>query len=1164
MDKQEYINNRAKDIEQILIDKKLNNFFNQIFALKVGATFEKRFSEDYLWVNTLFLLTKGALILGTEKSAIALRAFRIAGEIYENLSIISKAYDREFAKILSALSYDVAGYQANAKCLVDDFFETGFSPYILSEEAPSQELALENKVVELLILFLHKNISSAYQNIIDQKELLRSPPLNTRIDFVAFIEGLEVWFKNILDGDNDIDNAEKLLFESYESFLLSGNVLLSQLLYILLARIKQYKKKNIWQILRENNKLPDFIWNSYARLLTNNIYENNRIIPSQLRNSIFEFWESQLEAFRKGILNTENSYVLQMPTSAGKTLIAEIAIIDTLSKNLDSKCIYIAPFRALTTEIEETLSNRLNKLGFVVSSVTGSYEIDEFQDFWINEANVLVATPEKIDLLLRMRPEFFENVGLIVIDEGHIIGNRDERSALLEFLIIRLKRKFRNTNVRFLFISAVMPELDAKQFAIWLCRDESYLVRSPIVEFNEEWQPTRRLLGKFIWGEGDSGSVIFPKRNILSMPDAETQDPFVPNIIRVTKYKDYTPKEKREKFVFFPKKDRKADTAVDLAYKLSSEGPILIFCTMPRLATAIGDAFLELLRLKENEVGFSCPDYFRENVDKESSVVAEKWLDPESTITKCLKRGVGIHYGPLADPVRKAIERDFRERKLRVLIATNTVIQGLNFPIKTVIIHSVNRNKEYLGVRDFWNIIGRAGRAGKETEGQIIFLVSSQRDEELFQNYSDKSKMDKIKSILLLLLELRFSQETIDEYLKYFIEPSLLEIVMEEVINTPDEAKIEEILGDSLCKIQAVDIDMAPLKHGMGKIVSNFLNTIGDPNLRAVYAKTGMHLESCRRISDLILSNLDELRTAVQNNDYLNVFKVAMQAIVTLDEMSSSSEAFKDISDYYASFWAFIEKWIQGNDISTLKIEWANIFRNSKIETGMNAFIEEFLYYRYPWGISVFLLILIYHLGIEKYDDLPNEIKNLPSFVKYGLNDLCACWAKSIGVFNRESSMVLSSLYKSSGNIINFVTFLKWFSNLSYEELKGASLAEYDLINILNLGQKINVERWASHEEDFKSEFYVKGIPYEESRKVISKQVGLNEPIQLQREYDNKFDSFAIKIMVRGIQLGYVPREISKKISIQIDVNRKKFSGKIIAIDKLLDYNRISVEIIPA
>jgi predicted MFS family arabinose efflux permease len=106
-------------------------------------------------------------------------------------------------------------------------------------------------------------------------------------------------------------------------------------------------------------------------------------------------------------------------------------------------------------------------MGFVVSTIIENYELDKFDNLLINEADVLVATPEKMDLILRLMPEFFDNVSNIIFDEGHVLGNVDTRSSLMEFLITRLKNRLKD-KVSFVFISAVMPDISVDFISQWL------------------------------------------------------------------------------------------------------------------------------------------------------------------------------------------------------------------------------------------------------------------------------------------------------------------------------------------------------------------------------------------------------------------------------------------------------------------------------------------------------------------------------------------------------------------------------------------------------------------------------------------------------------------------------------------------------------------------
>ena len=108
------------------------------------------------------------------------------------------------------------------------------------------------------------------------------------------------------------------------------------------------------------------------------------------------------------------------------------------------------------------MPNFQEKVSFIwdiADLLRGPYKRSEYQDVILSDSDLLIATPEKIDLLLRLNPEFFENVSFVVVDEGHIIGDISTRATLLEFLIIRLRIKI--PALKTLFISAVMPPENA-------------------------------------------------------------------------------------------------------------------------------------------------------------------------------------------------------------------------------------------------------------------------------------------------------------------------------------------------------------------------------------------------------------------------------------------------------------------------------------------------------------------------------------------------------------------------------------------------------------------------------------------------------------------------------------------------------------------------------
>lgn len=99
-------------------------------------------------------------------------------------------------------------------------------------------------------------------------------------------------------------------------------------------------------------------------------------------------------------------------------------------------------------------------------------------------------------------------------------------------------------------------------------------------------------------------------------------------------------------------------------------------------------------------------------------------------LIECLKFGICYHNSGLSSLVKEIIEELVRNNKIKLIFATTTLAQGMNFPINTVIFDTVKlRNKGDLSNAEFWNIAGRAGRAYKDKEGYIILSYSNSQKE---------------------------------------------------------------------------------------------------------------------------------------------------------------------------------------------------------------------------------------------------------------------------------------------------------------------------------------------------------------------------------------------------------------------------------------------------
>ena len=161
---------------------------------------------------------------------------------------------------------------------------------------------------------------------------------------------------------------------------------------------------------------------------------------------------------------------VQMPTSAGKTLLAEFSIVQALALNPSSTVAYIVPTRALVTQVTKRLRSDIQTTdsqgrNVVVEAAVPVFELDPTEDAMLSHRpDVLVTTPEKLTLLVRSGHPVVRDLALVVVDEAHHISD-PSRGPRLELLLATLKRE-RGTSCHFLLLTPFLPNAD--ELARWL------------------------------------------------------------------------------------------------------------------------------------------------------------------------------------------------------------------------------------------------------------------------------------------------------------------------------------------------------------------------------------------------------------------------------------------------------------------------------------------------------------------------------------------------------------------------------------------------------------------------------------------------------------------------------------------------------------------------
>jgi helicase len=184
----------------------------------------------------------------------------------------------------------------------------------------------------------------------------------------------------------------------------------------------------------------------------------NLEIPDNLKqryahDGISELYPPQTECVEKGILTGKNTLVA-IPTASGKTLIAEMAMHNAINKG--GKCLYIVPLKALASEKYEEFSNKGVKTGIA----TGDFDR---RDDLLGKNDIIVATSEKVDSLLRNNATWIPDITLLVIDEIHLIDSPG-RGPTLEMVIAKMR--FRNPTMQVIGLSATIGNPDI--LAGWL------------------------------------------------------------------------------------------------------------------------------------------------------------------------------------------------------------------------------------------------------------------------------------------------------------------------------------------------------------------------------------------------------------------------------------------------------------------------------------------------------------------------------------------------------------------------------------------------------------------------------------------------------------------------------------------------------------------------
>ena len=1120
----EYIKTELdNEFDEILLEQ-----FWQVNYSRLRTRIEnKKYDCEYLWEKTQNIISLACFLISSNSdNEFSIKRIEICARLLENLANVDDCtLDIPFIKLISAFCYDISGYQANTYCISKEIKKYEFNS---NEEFSVKE---DNKIIKILILILQKKIPYARYLLINDSD-------NCSPCYLSLKNALLAWFSFILDL-KDTDYISDF-HQAFLKYLNTNNLYISTLLQLLEAKIKISDGRSVKNILENSGIQINDVWNKYLKIKTNDLYASNQFKKLENRHSIYEFWVSQICAIKNGLLDSNESFVIKMPTSAGKTFVAELFLLNHLLKGVNNRVLYISPFNALSNEKEIDFANIFEKLGFSVSTFPESYEIDLFQELGMIETDLLISTPEKIDVILRENKEYFNNITAIVIDEGHIVGDKGNRGQLVEFLIIRLKYYY--PNIKYLYISAVIPEINAKDFSIWLSDDEKHILRSKQFKNDKkDWMPTRKLICQYKWNT-TGGSIIFHNQGTID--DEEN----LPSIL------DYFPENIRA--FLGSTKPKKTTISASLAYDFLSNGQVLVFSGYPKRIILVAKELLKIIKYMETLYGKAT---LIPNKNTESYYYSSKYYNSDDIIPTAISYGIGIHYGDLPEQIRKSVENDYNRGLLKILICTNTVGQGINFPIKNLIFDNVyyapgDKNSK-LSINDYSNLIGRAGRAEKETEGIIIFVNNSWTDNNDLYFYlqnENKEINSCLYSYIKELIDQRITLDSFYEDISRLIDTYLIDLLVEEGISTDEEIEklMDKIIDLSLFSVQCRrnELNLTSTKHILSKICKTFLEQIPQEDYK-LFKDTGLFLSTTKSMMEYLKKYIDENREfeLTKENiihyflEYLSKYEV--QEIKEDWKLGKLDLDFLMVED-------IILNWINGEDYKTLISSWNSL----GLETNkFYVFEARGLNYLFPWLLTGFLKVYATLKRIDSSTLL--ELNYFPIYLKNGLSTNVACLCKSLGILSRDTCKFLDYQFSQ----VPYSNFILWFSNLSITEINLFDIPKWEKNNIIKISQKITPCSSRSQPSYFT--FIVKGTYFNEEYKINSTAVNKTSILTLKRDFENEYDPYAIFVMHNNIPIGFIPKEYSKFISTEMDINNSEYEVKILNIYPKTAYNEIYIKI---
>lgn len=804
---------------------------------------------------------------------------------------------------------------------------------------------------------------------------------------------------------------------------------------------------------------------------------------------VTELWQSQRELGKNGVFKGQSA-TIQMPTSSGKTKSIALIILSAFLSRRTNYAIVVAPFRALCREITDELENAFSfNENIKVNELSDVLQMDLLDILFGNnvedeERSIYVVTPEKLLFVLRQNIAILSNVGLVIFDEGHLFDDLN-RGITYELLISTIKL-YMSKDTQKVLISAVIP--NAREINGWLTDGEGVVIKNNVIQTTEKTVSI-------------ADTVVDPESKELYIylyfinPDRPDEEEFyVPRVITQTEIHKLG---KETKMRVFPEinngtNQNKNDIAIALAINLCVNGGTTIFCGKKQTADKILERVLDIER-RGYDISNIKRNADNREIEKLSHLI-ENHFGNDNVYFGAAQKGVFAHHGGIPMGLRSSIEYAMQKDAIHFLACTSTLAQGVNLPIRYLIIPTIYQSKERIKVRDSQNLIGRAGRAGIYTEGSIILsetqVYNVRKDffrqwkwlnykELLDSNHAEActsellawlrvdDEMEEYLFSIINIFEEHYASGDFAKEVDIFLEGLVIEkeetynkakFIVDQMLNnieaiesfllfylmedTYDESKdtIHDIVKETLAYYLATDEERERLLQLVDLIGSFIIKAVDTPDKRNRYSKSLLGVRKEIEIEQWVEEHILDIIWCENDEELLKIlFPLLVTSDYPLVQACNKPNELIDIGI----------KWILGENYvdilqyaikNDIKIYQWRKYKLISLQQVIDL-CDNFLGY----NCTLMMAAIIENVSYNSDDvDLNDNLKLLSKRMRYGLKNQCSITLYEMGFNDRVIAKNLAEIIEKeyiAGNRKEIIRLIKRNVDIQYDIL--SYLSEY-------------------------------------------------------------------------------------------------------------------------